>query len=129
MRAGVIIVNNNQILLIHRHKNGLEYFVLPGGGVEQGETPEQAAIREAKEETGLDVILSERFVDSADERDHNPHRYFWVQSFSGHLELGGEEAIINNPQNSYELEWHPRDDLKTITFYPTELVGELMSSK
>ncbi len=125
MRAGVIITKNNQILLIHRRKNGLEYFVLPGGGVEQGETPEQAAIREAKEETGLDVILSERHIDTKDARDHNPHRYFYVQSFSGTLQLGGEEALINNPQNFYELEWHPLNDIKTITFYPADLVGKI----
>jgi 8-oxo-dGTP pyrophosphatase MutT (NUDIX family) len=126
MRAGVIIIQNNQILLIHRRKNGLEYFVLPGGGVEAGETPEQAAVREAKEETGLDVILTGAFIESEDERDHNPHRYYHVASFLGELALGGEEAIINNPDDSYELEWHPLTNLKTLTVYPVKLIEEIL---
>ena len=35
-----VIIKNNKILLIHRLKKGEEYFVLPGGGIEDGETPE-----------------------------------------------------------------------------------------
>jgi len=125
MRAGVIIVQDKKILLIHRFNRGKEYFVLPGGGVEVGESVADAAIREAKEETCLNVVLSDSFLDYTDPRDGNPHRYYHVTSFTGDLALGGEEAIINNPEDSYELEWHPLNDLKTLTFYPTELIGRI----
>ena len=57
----VIILNQGKILLIHRLKSGQEYYVLPGGSIEKGETPQQAAIREIKEETNLDIYL-ERLV-------------------------------------------------------------------
>jgi len=43
----------------HKH-DGLEYFCLPGGGIEDGETPEAAAARELKEEClvdGMDLKL------------------------------------------------------------------------
>ena len=48
MRAGVILFNpqTKQILLIHRWKNGEEYFVIPGGGAESDETAVQSAQRE-----------------------------------------------------------------------------------
>ena len=48
--------HNNQILLIER-KNPPHGWALPGGFVDVGERLEQAAVREAKEETGLDVQL------------------------------------------------------------------------
>ena len=50
MRAGVILYNpqTKQILLIHRWKNGEEYFVIPGGGAESGETAVQSAQREIR---------------------------------------------------------------------------------
>ena len=55
MRAGVIIYNPflDKILLIHRWKNGQEYLVIPGGTIELGEGPLEAALREIKEEVNL----------------------------------------------------------------------------
>ncbi|MFS9028777.1 NUDIX hydrolase [Streptococcus cristatus] len=55
MRAGVIIYNPflDKILLIHRWKNGQEYFVIPGGTIELGKGPLEAALREMKEEVNL----------------------------------------------------------------------------
>src|SRR3989338_9475187 len=41
VRAVAIVVNNKKVLLIHRISYGKEYFVFPGGGVENGETIEQ----------------------------------------------------------------------------------------
>lgn len=55
-----IVVLDKRILLLKRVKpstDGLGYWELPGGGLEYGETPNQALIRELKEETGLDIII------------------------------------------------------------------------
>ena len=51
-----IIVNDSKVLLMHRKKEGREYWVFPGGGVEKDETSEQAAKREVLEETSLKVM-------------------------------------------------------------------------
>lgn len=56
----IIIRYKNGIILIKR-KNPPEGWALPGGFVDYGETLEHAAIREAKEETGLDVKLIRQF--------------------------------------------------------------------
>jgi len=43
-RAGVVLIEHNKVALIERHRAGLDYFVFPGGGMDEGETPEGAAI-------------------------------------------------------------------------------------
>jgi 8-oxo-dGTP diphosphatase len=56
-RAGIILLHDDKVALIERHRAGLHYFSFPGGHVDSGETPAQAAIRETWEELGLQVIL------------------------------------------------------------------------
>lgn len=56
----IIIEKNGKIVLIKRKKEPFkDKWVLPGGHVEENETVEEAAIREAKEETSLDIKLKE----------------------------------------------------------------------
>lgn len=52
----VILMRGDEVVLVRR-KHPPEGWALPGGFVEVGETVEAAAVREAKEETGLDVTL------------------------------------------------------------------------
>ncbi|HYE60309.1 MAG TPA: NUDIX hydrolase, partial [Candidatus Kapabacteria bacterium] len=50
-----VIWKDNGILLLHNAKRG--WYELPGGKIEQGETPEEAALRELKEEIQCDVEI------------------------------------------------------------------------
>ena len=53
--AGALVFNDlGQVLLIRQNYGG-RYYALPGGRVEAGETPQQAAVREVMEETCVDV--------------------------------------------------------------------------
>lgn len=66
-------VRSDEIVLIKR-KNPPYGWALPGGFVDYGETLEQAAIREAKEETSLDVTLLKQFHTYSDpSRDPRQH--------------------------------------------------------
>jgi 8-oxo-dGTP diphosphatase len=121
--ARVIIVKNNKILFIHRIKYGREYYVLPGGAIEENETPEQAAIREAKEETNFDIELGELLFEIPEEinREKRYAYYFLVKRFRGELKLGGPELERQSEENKYIFEWLSVEEMEDKLVYPEGL--------
>ncbi len=111
-RVAVFIADKGTVLLIRRRKNCKEYYVVPGGGIEPGETEQDTAVREVKEETGLDIILGERL--GTLELDGEMQHFYRAHSFSGKPELGGPEKKRQSPDNTYELEWVSLKELDRI---------------
>jgi len=73
LTVDIIIEIDGKIVLIER-KNPPYGWAIPGGFVDYGETVEQAAIREAKEETSLDIYVLKQFhVYSDPNRDPRGH--------------------------------------------------------
>jgi ADP-ribose pyrophosphatase YjhB (NUDIX family) len=112
--VGAVIVENGRALLIRRATPPLlGEWSLPGGVLECGEALREAAIREAREETGLKVEVGEmlgvyeRVIHSPDGRV----RYHYVlidflcRSVSGQLEAGSDAA---------EVGWFRREDLPAL---------------
>lgn len=58
-RSSVVILDNGKIALIKRVRCSSVYYVFPGGGIEKGETPKEAAKREALEELGVIINVNE----------------------------------------------------------------------
>ena len=54
--AAVVLNEKGEILLVKRRDAPI--WILPGGGIDPGETPEKAVVREVKEETGIDVAIT-----------------------------------------------------------------------
>lgn len=72
--AADVIIRVGQSVVLIKRKNPPHGWALPGGFIDYGETAENAALREAKEETGLNVECLELFgVYSAPDRDPRFH--------------------------------------------------------
>jgi 8-oxo-dGTP diphosphatase len=91
LTVDIIIRYEGGIVLVER-KNPPSGWALPGGFVEIGESVEYAAIREAKEETSLDVTLIEQFhVYSKPGRDSRFHTVSVVFIGNGQGDLQGKD--------------------------------------
>lgn len=128
MRAGAIIINKDKkILLIHRFFQGREYYVIPGGGVEEGESVEEAVIREVKEETSLGAKLDKKLFEFYNEFDKRTNHFFLVTEFTGTPMLGGPEARRNGEDDKYILEWHKLSELNSINLVPKIVQEKLLT--
>jgi len=105
--VAIFVVHQNRILLIHHRK--LDKWLPLGGHIELDEDPEQAALREAREESGLEVeligerppttepgtraLIAPRFLDI--HRIHETHEHigliYWARPKNGQMTLAAEE--------------------------------------
>ena len=67
-RSSVVCVRQGKLLLVKARDESVpcEYLFLPGGGIEEGESPAQAAVRETLEETGYRVAVDEETASVAE---------------------------------------------------------------
>ena len=129
MRAGVILFNpqTKQILLIHRWKNGEEYFVIPGGGAESGETAVQAAQREIQEELGWS--LSEKQLQPAFTFRNGQRLEIYFRATISHTSapmIQGEEALRSHARNLYKPEWVDIEAICGLNIQPAGLKNLLL---
>jgi 8-oxo-dGTP pyrophosphatase MutT (NUDIX family)/peptidase E len=118
-RAVAVVLREDRVLVIQRHKRGRDYCVLPGGGVEPGETPEVAVLRELREETGLTGSVNRKLWTL--EHDDRVAHYFLVETEPGDPVLGGPEALRQSDDNSYRPQWIPIDRLEEDNLQPEVL--------
>lgn len=94
-----IIVDQGKVLMARRRaKEGELSWVFPGGAIEAGESPEQAAVREVAEETGLQVEAVKPLGDRVHPKSGVPMFYVAVR-------LVGGEAHVADAEELAEVAW------------------------
>ena len=126
IRSGIVLIQENKVALMERYRAGFHYYIFPGGGVDEGETPEQAAVREAREELGIEVAIKHK-VAEVQVRQRSRQIYFLVEQIGGEFGTGtGEEFAESNrddPQKGIYIPiWLPIEDLPGhINIYPEDV--------
>lgn len=114
-RVSVIVISDGKILLVKHRKGSKQYWVLPGGRLEYGETFQECAVREIKEETGLDVAVDKMvFVSEAIAPDRSRHIvnvYLTANVIGGTLRLGNEPVLAG-------VDFLPLSELQDGNLYP-----------
>lgn len=118
-RAGIILIHEGKLALIERHRQGRHYYAFPGGGVDEGETDEQAAIREAEEELGIRVEIVQKAATILRDGRRN-QVYFLVNWANGEFGTGtGEEyGEVDPAHGTYEPIWMPLEEILVKNVVP-----------
>ncbi|MBT1169822.1 NUDIX domain-containing protein [Bifidobacterium sp. SO4] len=120
--GGLIFDDQNRVAIIARHsRSGHLEWCLPKGHIEKGETPQQTAVREVHEETGIlgEVIDSIATIDywftGTTQRVHKLVHHFALR------QTGGELTVEGDPDHEAEdAIWVRFDDLDDVLSYPNE---------
>jgi len=114
-RVSVVVVEDNKILLVRHRKGNRQYWVLPGGRLEYGETFQECGVRELKEETGLDVEVQDfLFLSEAIAPDRSRHIvniYLRARVVGGTMKLGSEPVLA-------AVDFVPLEELNRLTLFP-----------
>ena len=133
VRAGIVLIQNGKVALIERHRAGMDYFVFPGGGVDEGESAEQAAVREAVEELGIEVTIKQKIAE-IQLGQKSRQIYFLVEQTGGEFGTGsGEEYTDADPdspeQGIYIPIWMPIEELPLYqNVYPASIAKQVVNS-
>jgi 8-oxo-dGTP diphosphatase len=109
--AGCVLLDDyGRILLLHRIGREFGQWELPGGKLEEDETPEQAAARELSEELGVTVRVGTALGSEVFEEDDKQYRFYW---FKGDV-ITGQPSIME-PETFDDLDYFETEDLLSLS--------------
>lgn len=121
VRAGGFLLDEHDRVLLHVGDTGDghgTYYEVPGGGVEAGETPAQAVVRELEEEAGIHVRIERELATIYRQRDNGINgrqHYFLVRS------EGRSGRVVLDHEPIFDQVWMPVADLRELPVWPKRL--------
>lgn len=129
--AGIIPMENGYALMhrenVKNHPIG-NYYTIPGGGLEEGETVEEGTIREIKEEFGIDVkVIKQLYYIEKEEMDEY---FFLCEYISGKFGTGDGPEFSGDPKykdrGTYTPEIIAKQEIKNIMLLPPTIKEKMV---
>lgn len=130
--ARAIIIEEGRLLLMHRNKDGDQYFTLVGGRLQENENQEEALKREVKEETGLDITSAQLVFIEEHPEPYN-EQYSFLCTVAPHqavaTQIGSDEEMLNQVGlNVHTPVWVSISSFPSIAFRTPQLRNALLEA-
>jgi len=133
-RVRALIIEDEKVLLMHRFKNGHEYWVFPGGGIDDTDKSlEEGLKRECLEELGVVIEVGDLLMEKFYVLDNSQGQ---IQYFYNCKIISGKVGTGTGPEwngrdiekyGTYEVVWMPVLELKDKTVYPFEVRDKIIN--
>lgn len=115
VRTAGLVVRDGKLLLIAHGKDGRKYWLVPGGGVDFGESVTEALIREMKEELSVDIETQD-LVFSCDSIDPSGHRHVLNMFFS--CAENGATPVLGDDPRLCDFGFFSAEEISQMTVFP-----------
>ena len=122
----IVLDENDRMLLVKQSHDGKDIWMVPGGGIEKGEGAREAAAREVKEETGLDVKVGRLVwhVEEVSDRGQRFVDFFLAEITGGQLGLGKDPELGEDGQVLREVRFMSHEEIRQIKYLYPEYLRE-----
>ena len=130
IRVAGIIPMEDGFAFMHRkdvkkRKDFQEYYTFPGGGVEEGETPEEGILREVKEELGIEVGIVKKLYEMNSEKFKQKEIFFLCDYLGGEFGTGDGPEFNCDPKyidsGKYLPEIIKKEEVENLLLLPFEI--------
>jgi len=124
----IVLDEENRILMVKHVHPERTVWMVPGGGIEEGESSAQAAVREVWEETGLEVEITclVWHVEEVSERGQRFVNFFRATVTGGQMKLGHDPELGDSEQVLADIRFMSREEVAALeNLYPEFLRHEL----
>jgi ADP-ribose pyrophosphatase YjhB (NUDIX family) len=123
--ARAIIIENGKILVMFRNKEGIKYYTLVGGRLNDNENAEDALAREVMEETGMRVTEARLVYTESHSAPYN-EQFVYLCDVAPHQEVAIQDAAEEAQMNKVEINihtpmWANLSSFKTLPFRTPQL--------
>jgi 8-oxo-dGTP diphosphatase len=116
-RASAVVLRDGQILMVQIKDQGASWWCLPGGTIEAGETPEQAVVRELREELNVEAVPRRRLYTAPLPDEAGVDYGILVNLRTDTLVLGIDPAVVGwawRPLHQVDDSWQVDEVRKTL---------------
>jgi len=124
IRLAGVITRGNSILLLKHQRAGREYYVLPGGGLEWGESCAAGLAREFREELELEIAVGQLLIAS---ESIEPQGCRHILDLTFRARIIGGKLKLNPDRRIKGADWISRERLMSLEFYP-QIRKELLNA-